>query len=161
MSAPDPRRRSAARVRALWATAVVYVILIAGLAGLAHALGADVWSAIAPGIGGFIGFLLLLTPPARRWLDRLRRSRVTDEPSADGGSGPGLNGRGTPSGRARYPAPSVRVVLLFGLGIAAFAVGVIESVGRVPPLWAALLAGAGAVMCTVGMVLYFVREVGR
>ncbi len=37
-------------------------------------------------------------------------------------------------GNANYPLPSARVVLLFALGAAAFVVGVIESVGRVPPM---------------------------
>jgi hypothetical protein len=65
------------------------------------------------------------------------------------------------SGGANYPVPSARVVLLFVAGLAAFVVGVIESVGRVPPMWAALLAGVGAVMMTVGLGIYFMREVGR
>jgi hypothetical protein len=161
MSAPDPRRRSPARVRVIWAIAVVYVVLIAGLAVLAHALGGDVWSAIAPGLGGFIGFLLLLTPPARRWLDHLRRSRTGVGPHEHSASSPGQNAPGTPGGRQRYPVPSLRVVLLLCLGVAAFLVGVTQSVGRVPPIWAALLAGVGAVMLTVGTVIYFVREAGR
>ncbi|MGY1605733.1 MULTISPECIES: hypothetical protein [unclassified Geodermatophilus] len=60
-----------------------------------------------------------------------------------------------------YPAPSVRVVLLVGLGSALLIIGVIESVGRVPPMWAALLAGVGAVMLSVGLGIYFRREVAR
>ncbi|WP_175562847.1 hypothetical protein [Geodermatophilus nigrescens] len=52
-------------------------------------------------------------------------------------------------------------MLLFVLGVAAFAFGVVKSVGRVPPLWAALLAGVGAVTLTVALWIYFVREAGR
>ncbi len=65
------------------------------------------------------------------------------------------------NGRAHYPAPSARVALLFVLGLSAFIVGIAESVDRVPPLWAALLAGVGAVMLTTGIYIYFMREVGR
>jgi hypothetical protein len=60
-----------------------------------------------------------------------------------------------------YPAPSARVVLLVGLGLSFLILGVIESVRRVPPMWAALLAGVGAVMPPVGLGIYFRREVGR
>jgi hypothetical protein len=62
---------------------------------------------------------------------------------------------------ANYPPPSARVVLLFVLGAVAFVVGVIESVGREPPMWAAPLAGVGAVLMTTGLYFYFVREAGR
>jgi hypothetical protein len=64
-------------------------------------------------------------------------------------------------GGANCPAPSARVVLLFLCGLVAFTIGGIESVGRVPPIWAALLAGEGAVTMTVGLGIYFRREAGR
>ena len=63
--------------------------------------------------------------------------------------------------RGLYPVPSVRVCALVVVGVIAFVVGAVNSVGGVPPMWAALLALAGAIMLTVGMLIYFRREAGR
>jgi hypothetical protein len=80
VSAPDPKRRAATRRRVVWVILVIYVVLIASAASLVHTLGGDPWGAIAGLLGGLIGFLLLQTPPARRWLDDLRRGRWSDGP---------------------------------------------------------------------------------
>jgi uncharacterized membrane protein HdeD (DUF308 family) len=61
-------------------TLLIYGVLIVCTAGLAHALGANPWSASAGVLGMLIGFLLLQTPPARRWLDQLRGGRRRDGP---------------------------------------------------------------------------------
>ena len=60
-----------------------------------------------------------------------------------------------------YPVPYLRVVLLIGLGLSLLIFGVIESVGRGPPMWAALVVGVGAVMLSVGLSIYFRRGVAR
>ena len=63
--------------------------------------------------------------------------------------------------RQTYPVPSLRVALLVGVGFVAVCIGTVSSVGRVPPVWAALLAVVGALMLTIGMLIYFARQVGR
>ncbi|SDG04854.1 hypothetical protein SAMN05660662_0143 [Blastococcus aurantiacus] len=68
----------------LWGAFLFDLVLIAGLAGLAYAFGLDVWVAISGGVGGFIGFLLLQTPPMQRWLHHVREGRSgSDQPRSD------------------------------------------------------------------------------
>ena len=62
-----------------------------------------------------------------------------------------------------YPRPSARAIAAWGLGLVALVVGVETSIGRVPPWWALALALAvlGLVAMTVGMYVYFQRDVPR
>jgi hypothetical protein len=60
-----------------------------------------------------------------------------------------------------YPRPSVRAFTVWGLGLVALVVGVQSSIGRVPPWWAVALAVLGLIAMTVGMYIYFQRDVPR
>jgi peptidoglycan/LPS O-acetylase OafA/YrhL len=60
-----------------------------------------------------------------------------------------------------YPRPSARAIAAWGLGLVALVVGVETSIGRVPPWWALALAVLGLVAMTVGMYVYFQRDVPR
>ena len=76
MSSPDSERAAARRSRrARLAVLLVVYVCVGGVV-----IGVTYWispshseSAIAPFLGGLIGVLLLSTPPAQRWLERLRR----------------------------------------------------------------------------------------
>jgi hypothetical protein len=50
---------------------------------------------------------------------------------------------------------------LWSLGTVAVVVGGANSIGRVPPWWAAILAAVGAIAVTAGNWIYFRSEVGH
>jgi hypothetical protein len=60
-----------------------------------------------------------------------------------------------------YPRPSARAITVWGLGLVALVVGVESSIGRMSPWWAVALAVLGLVAMTVGMYVYFQRDVPR